>query len=71
MIRVKDSNDVVIEGLYRDSNGVLIVKNDNELDKYNKQKQIILDKNSAIQKMTDEIEELKRLVHSLIENRKT
>lgn len=66
MIRVKDSNGRIVEGLFRDETGALIVKNDAELDKYLQQKRVVVEQKETINRLSDEIEELKRMVNSLL-----
>ena len=66
MMRVKNRDGTIIEGLFRNDDGSLVVKNDSELDKYNKQKKIVSEQQETITNMTKELDELKNLVNSLI-----
>ena len=62
MIPVKDTTGLPVSGAYKDTLGSISVKNDTEYRKY------VFAKKQAekINKMSEDIEELKKTVHELI-----
>ena len=69
MIRVKDEAGQIVPGLYRDDSGALVVKDDPGLNKYNKQKSVVSAQKATIEKLTNDVEELKKLVGMLIKEK--
>lgn len=63
MLRVKDQSGNIIPGLFKDSLGNIIVKNDSEYDKYIQMKQ----QHEIINNLTKEVEELKQIIFSFID----
>lgn len=62
MLRVKDENGNIVPGLFKDSLGAIVVKNDSEYNRYlNEKKQ-----QQTISNLTDQIAELKELVNNLL-----
>lgn len=63
MLRVKDQSGNIVPGLFKDSLGNIIVKNDSEYDKYIQMKQ----QHEIINNLTKEVEELKQIIFSFID----
>lgn len=62
MLRVKDENGNIIPGLFKDSIGSIIVKDDSNYNAYVKQKQ----QQEIINNLTKEVSELKGLIEKII-----
>lgn len=60
--RLKDENGNVVQGMHKTNHGSIVVERTNEYDRY------LLEKQQAetINKLTNEVEELKSLVRSLL-----
>lgn len=60
--RLKDENGNVVHGMHKNNHGSIVVERTNEYDRY------LLEKQQAetINKLTNEVEELKSLVRSLL-----
>lgn len=65
-MRVKDEQGNIIPGLYRTSNGSIIVDDKEGYDKYIKQRNTILNQKSSIDKLQDEVSNLKEMIATLI-----
>lgn len=68
MKRVIDKNGDIIDGLYRASNGSLVVKDDNSYHKYIKHREELLKQKSTIERLETEVADLKQLVKSLVKD---
>lgn len=63
MIKVKDHNGNEIPGMYKDSLGNIVVKNDDEYRRYVKEKKLV----ETINNLVKEVSELKKTVSQLLE----
>ena len=61
-LQVKDQQGNVVRGLYRSPNGVLIVDDSAEFNKYNREKQSA----AEINQLRSEVDQLKQLVATLL-----
>lgn len=69
MIKVKDTNGNIIRGVYRSSNGTLVVKDDALMEKHSAQIASKLSDKHKIESLERSVEELTLLVKSLLGNR--
>lgn len=66
MIKVKDEQGNEIPGLYKDSRGVIVVKDDAQHRRYVKEKR----QAEIINNLVKEVSELRQLVNDLIESQR-
>lgn len=62
MIRVKDENGKIVEGVYKDSLGNIIVKKETEYKKYKQQQEVINRLTDKIENLSDTVDQLAKLV---------
>lgn len=65
-MRVKDDQGNIIPGLYRASNGSIIVSDRDGYDKYVKQRDSILEQKTSISKLQTQVDELKEMIATLL-----
>ena len=70
MKKVVDENGVLVNGLYRDETGALVVKDEDGFDKYNKRKALFYSQRAKIEQLTSDVEELKSMVAALIQHKR-
>jgi len=70
MKKVVDENGVLVNGLYRDETGALVVKDEDGFDKYNKRKALFSSQRAKIDQLTSDVEELKSMVAALIQHKR-
>lgn len=63
MLRVKDENGMVIDGIFKDQNGSIVVSNNKEYHKYIQEKNI----KESVESLSNEVKDLKDMVTKLIE----
>lgn len=66
MIKVVDKNGEIVDGLYRNADGSLIVKNDQQYHQHQKVKDILEKQQKAVVDISNELQELKRMMSILI-----
>ena len=66
MIKIKDETGNVVPGLYRDSVGTIVVKDQDAYDRYMASKSIKLRDQAKISSLEAELRELKALITSII-----
>lgn len=69
MIRVKDEQGKIIEGLYKTSVGSLVVKPEAEYKKYRQQQEVINRLTSKIDDVSSTVEQLKELIMTLTQDK--
>ena len=62
MMRVKDENGKIVEGVYKDSLGNIIVKKETEYKKYKQQQEVINRLTDKIERLSDTVDQLAKLV---------
>lgn len=65
MMKVKDTDGKIVEGVLRTPSGSLIVDREVEYEKYKTQKAILVRQQTQIADLKTELEELKNLVRTL------
>lgn len=65
MMRVKDENGKIVEGVYKDSLGNIIVKKETEYKKYKQQQEVINRLTDKIENLSDTVDQLAKLVMAL------
>lgn len=62
MMKIKDDSGHVLSGIYKDDRGYIVVKNDSEYNKHLRSVQ----QQETINKLSQEVSELKELMSNLI-----
>ena len=65
MIRVKDENGKIVEGVYKDPLGNFIVKRDSEYKKHKQQQEVINRLNDRVDSLSATVERLFKIVETL------
>ena len=66
MKQLVDANGVVIPGLVKNDQGVILAVDSDELNKYLRQRDAMNQREAEIESMKNEIEELKNIVKQLV-----
>lgn len=69
MMRVKDENGKIVEGVYKDSLGNIIVKKETEYKKYKRQQEVINRLTDKIENLSDTVDQLAKLVMVLTKDK--
>jgi len=67
MKQVIDQNGNIVAGLYRNTSGVLVVKNQNEYDRYLREKNRTVAEQDKIKTLEEQVADLQRMVSILLE----